>query len=130
MIPEAYPHPSTTKHKTIPGTILDTQRIVMSKLRFFSLLLWVPSMVHVQAFSASPQPSFFDSITSIFKGDAMMAKSATDNRRNDLKKELLDLCQNDVVDRKNVEAIIDDLKEVRPFDGTANDPSLQKEWLL
>ena len=53
-----------------------------------------------------------------------------DATRSDLKNELLNLCQNEVVERKEVEAIIDRLKEVRPFDGTANSPSLQKGWLL
>ncbi len=100
----------------------------MNGLSVFLLMLWVPCMS--QAFSASPKPSFFDSITSIFNGDAMMAKSDTVTKRNNLKNALLDLCQNDVVDRKDVEVIIEGLKEVRPFDGTANDPSLQKEWLL
>ena len=88
------------------------------------------------AFSApSPAASFLDSIASIFQngpGNNNSNKGLA-QKRSQLKSDLLELCSSgkpNEIDRKDVEIIMEELAQIRPFDNTASSPSLQKEWIL
>jgi hypothetical protein len=89
----------------------------------------------VSAFSTpSPQASFLDSIASIFQNNSgNNNKINLGQKRSQLKNDLLELCSSgkpNEIDRKEVEIIMEELAQIRPFDNTASSPSLQKEWIL
>jgi hypothetical protein len=94
-----------------------------------SVLLLYAFISGTHAFSASPQPSFLEGITSFFNPGGNDAVELRTKREN-LKMKLLDVCKGDKVDRTHVESIIEELKGVQSFEETARSPLLQKEWLL
>ena len=87
-------------------------------------------LTRTYAFSASPQPSFLQGLASFFDQGNKNVAGELQIKRETLKKSLLDVCKIADVDRSNVESIIEELRAVQPFEGTATSPLLQREWLL
>ena len=95
------------------------------------LLLLVPNFKLVAAFSASPQTSLFEGISSFFNSQSNFgAENKLKTKRQELKNDLLELCKDSKVSRDEVEKVIGQLKEVQPFENTSTSTLLQKEWLL
>ena len=104
----------------------------MSNLRHLLQLLILSAPSLVTGFSASPQPSFLDGISSFFNtiNKQNNAGNELQTKRQTLKTNLLDLCQDKNAIRGDIEDIMEQLREVQPFADTATSPLLQKEWLL
>jgi len=104
---------------------------------------------NVESFSANPAGNInpavnekdngFKWFTDIFFNPETTKGNKNDNslndRRNQLKLDLLNKCRNDntgSIDekRKEIEAIIESLVEIRPLDATASSPLFQRMWLL
>lgn len=74
-----------------------------------------------------------DSIQSIFGSVAASSNSADEERREELKANLLEECRggdSGKDQRERIERIIEDLSPLSPVRDTATSPLLQKEWLL
>jgi hypothetical protein len=96
----------------------------------YSLVLLSVLLTRTYSFSASPQTSFLQGLASFFDQGSKSGAGLLQTQRETLKKSLLDVCKIVDVDRSNVESIIEELRAVQPFEGTATSPLLQKEWLL
>ena len=112
------------------STYLPSQQYSMLIFRIILLLL-VPNFKLVAAFSASPQTSLFEGISSFFNSQSNFgAENKLKTKRQELKNDLLELCKDSKVSRDEVEKVIGQLKEVQPFENTSTSTLLQKEWLL
>lgn len=105
----------------------------VQQLNFPFLLLILAQHIYVST-SFTPTPfnafqQFFNNPSSIFRSNE---KNTETKRVNELKKALLTECRtnNGSNNRAEIEVLIQELKEIRPIDGTAMSPLLQKEWLL
>lgn len=104
---------------------------------------------NVAAFSANPAGNVYSIVnvkenglkwfTDIFSGSETKkgnnGNDSLSDRRNQLKLNLLNKCRDDDFDnmkekRKEIEAIIESLVEIRPLEATASSPLFQKKWLL
>eukprot|EP00592_Proboscia_alata_P015437 CAMPEP_0194397200 /NCGR_PEP_ID=MMETSP0174-20130528/125417_1 /TAXON_ID=216777 /ORGANISM="Proboscia alata, Strain PI-D3" /LENGTH=235 /DNA_ID=CAMNT_0039193359 /DNA_START=31 /DNA_END=738 /DNA_ORIENTATION=+ len=99
----------------------------------FLLLLILAQHIYVST-SFTPTPfnafqQFFNNPSSIFRTNE---KNTETKRVDELKKALLTECRtnNGSNNRAEIEELIQELKEIRPIEGTAISPLLQKEWLL
>lgn len=106
-------------------------RRFLSHLLLKALLL-LTSLFAVTSFSASPQQSFLQEISSFFnKPKISSSKNDLSSKRQILKKNLLQLCNDEKkVDRGDIESLIAELQEVQAFRETATNRLLRKEWLL
>jgi len=105
----------------------------VQQLNFPFLLLILAQHIYVST-SFTPTPfnafqQFFNNPSSIFRTNE---KNTETKRVDELKKALLTECRtnNGSNNRAEIEVLIQELKEIRPIDGTAMSPLLQKEWLL
>jgi len=105
----------------------------VQQLNFPFLLLILAQHIYVST-SFTPTPfnafqQFFNNPSSIFRTNE---KNTETKRVDELKKALLTECRsnNGKNNRAEIEVLIQQLKDIRPIDGTAMSPLLQKEWLL
>jgi len=97
------------------------------RLQLFQCIMLLTQHISIcMSFTAAPLNIFQSFNPSIF----FKGKDAESRKVDTLKKALLGECRTGNNNRESIEVLIDELKEIRPIESTADSPLLQKEWLL
>jgi len=96
------------------------------RLQSFQLIILAQYLSICMSFTVAPLNIFQSFNPSIF----FKEKDVKNTRVAELKEALLVECRTGNNNRESIEMLINELKEIRPIENTADSPLLQKEWLL